>query len=129
MNRQLRRQQARQKMREWVRDGTAERVRKLSVNGITQQDLDRYYKDGYEAGYLYSAEAYFKKMYAAIAQELLSAGNAKEEVILFLHQVDRRFTIMFDADEEIDAVCDELGVRINISKDSIDRINEVVIDE
>lgn len=111
-------------MREWVRDGTAERVRKLSVNGITQQDLDKWYKDGYEEGYMFAAEAFFKKMYSAIARELLDAGNGKEEVLTFLHQVDRRFIVMFDADEEIDTVCDELGVRINISKDAIDRINE-----
>lgn len=128
VNRQFRRQQERQKMREWVRDGTAEKVRKLSVNGITHQDLDEYYKKGYEEGYLYASEAFFKQMYASIAQELISAGNNKEEIVSFLHQVDRRFAVMFDADEEIDNVFNAIGVRLNIAK-GIDRINEVTVNE
>ena len=128
MNRQMRRQQERQKMREWVRDGTAEKVRKLSVNGITQQDLNEYHKKGYEEGYLYASEAFFKQMYAAIAKELIDAGNSKEEILSFLHSVDRRFSVIFDADDEIQDVFDSIGVRINVAK-SFDRINEVIINE
>ena len=128
MNRQMRRQQERQKMREWVRDGTAEKVRKLSVNGITQQDLNEYHKKGYEEGYLYASEAFFKQMYASIAKELIDAGNSKEEILSFLHSVDRRFSVIFDADDEIQDVFDSIGVRINVAK-SFDRINEVIINE
>lgn len=129
-NRQMRRQQAREQMRQWVRDGTAERVRKLSQNGITHQDLNEYHKKGYEEGYLYASEAFFKKMYAAIAKELIEAGNSTEEIVSFLHQVDRRFTVMFDSDDELDEVYDLIGVRINVAKEAqIDRINEVVKDE
>lgn len=127
-NRQMRRQQAREQMRQWVRDGTAERVRKLSVNGITPADYEKVRKEGYEEGYLYASEAFFKQMYAAIAKELIDAGNAKEEIVGFLHQVDRRFAIMFDADDELDEVFDAIGVRINVAK-SFDRINEVVTNE
>lgn len=129
LNRQMRRQQARQKMQEWVRDGTAEKVRKLSVNGITAEDLDKARKDGYEEGYLFAAENFFKQMYAAISQELIDAGNSKEEILCFLHNVDKRFAIMFDADDEIEEVYNQIGVRINVSRDSIDRINEVIIHE
>jgi len=129
MNRQMRRQQQRQKLQEWVRDGTAERVRKLSVNGITVQDLDEHYKTGYEQGYMYASTAFFKQMYAAIAKELHQAGNSVEEIVSFLHEVDHRFTVMYDADDEINEVYDLIGVRINVSKDSIDRINEVTIYE
>lgn len=129
LNRQMRRQQTRQEMQEWVRDGTAEKVRKLSVNGITDKDLDTAYKKGYEEGYLYSATNFFKQMYAAISQELIDAGNSTDDILSFLHGVDRRFAVMFDADEEIQAVFDKIGVRINVEKDSIDRINEVIIHE
>lgn len=127
-NRQMRRQQAREQMRQWVRDGTAERVRKLSVNGITPEDYEKVRREGYEEGYLYASEAFFKQMYAAIAKELIDAGNSTEEIVSFLHQVDRRFAIMFDADEEIDDVFNAIGVRLNIAK-SFDRINEVIINE
>ena len=129
LNSQMRRQQQRQKMQEWVRDGTAERVRKLSVNGITADDLDKARKDGYEEGYKYASSAFFKVMYAAIAKELHEAGNSVEEIVSFLHEVDHRVAVMFDADEEIDEVFDLIGVRINIYDNSIDRISEVVKDE
>ena len=129
LNRQMRRQQQRQKMQEWVRDGTAERVRKLSVNGITADDLDAARKDGYEEGYKYAASAFFKVMYAAIAKSLHEAGNSVEEIVNFLHDVDHKVAVMFDADEEIDEVFDLIGVRINVYDDSIDRISEVVKDE
>ena len=126
LNRQMRRQQARQKMQEWVRDGTAERVRKLSVNGITADDLEKARKDGYEEGYLYASENFFKQMYAAIAKELLEAGNDTDEIVSFLHGVDHRFSVIFDADDEIEDVYNEIGVRLNIQKhNALDRIEVV----
>jgi len=129
LNRQMRRQQQRQKMQEWVRDGTAERVRKLSVNGITAEDLDKQYKNGYEDGYMYASTNFFKQMYAAIAKELIEAGNATEEIVSFLHNVDHRFTVIFDSDDEIEEIYNQIGVRISVVKNSFDRINEVIIDE
>ena len=129
LNRQMRRQQQRQKMQEWVRDGTAERVRKLSMNGITHHDLDEWYKNGYEEGYKYASTAFFKVIYAAIAKELYAAGNSVEEIVSFLHEVDHRIAVMFDADEEIDEVFDLIGIRLNVYDNSIDRISEVVINE
>lgn len=122
VNRQFRRQQTRAKMQEWVRDGTAEKVRKLSVNGITVKDLDDAHKKGYEEGYLYASTAFMKKMYAAIAKELIEAGNGKEEIYMFVHNVDQRFTVMFDADEEIEDVFNQIGVRMNLQPDGISTI-------
>lgn len=122
MNRAMRRRQEREKLQEWVRDGTAERVRKLSVNGITHKDLDEYYKKGYEEGYLYASTAFMKKMYAAIAKELILAGNTKDDVYSFVRGVDQRFAVMFDADEEIDDVFDQIGVRMTLNPDGISTI-------
>lgn len=122
MNRQMRRKQQREEMRNWVRDGTAERVRKLSQNGLTTKDLEDYHKRGYEEGYKYASTAFMKKMYAAMAQELIEAGNGKEEIYMFIHNVDQRFAVMFDADDEIDAVFDAIGVRMNLQPDGISTI-------
>lgn len=122
LNRQMRRQQAREQMRNWVRDGTAERVRKLSVNGITADDLTAYHKKGYEEGYLYASTAFMKKMYAAIAKELIEAGNAKEEIYQFIHNVDQRFVVMFDADEEVEEVFNLIGIRMALKPDGISTI-------
>ena len=124
-NRQFRRQQTRAKMREWVRDGTAEKVRKLSVNGLTVKDVEEAHKKGYEEGYLYASTAFMKKMYAAIAKELIEAGNQREEIYMFIHNVDQRFAVMFDADEEIEDVFNEIGVRMNLQQDGISPIEVV----
>ena len=122
VNRQFRRQEQRQKMREWVRDGTAERVRKLSVNGITPADYEQVRKDGYEEGFLYASECFLKTMYAAIAKELIAAGNDREEVVSFVKGVDHRFATMYDADEEINDVYNEIGVRFIVDRNAIERI-------
>ena len=122
MNRQFRRQEQRQKMREWVRDGTAERVRKLSANGITPDDYEKVRKDSYQEGFMYASELFLKTMYAAIAKELIQAGNDREDVVSFVKGVDHRFATMYDADEEINDVYNEIGVRFNIDRNAIERI-------
>lgn len=122
VNRQFRRQEQRQKMREWVRDGTAERVRKLSANGITPDDFEKVRKDSYQEGFMYASELFLKTMYAAIAKELIQAGNDREEVVSFVKGVDHRFATMYDADEEINDVYDEIGVRFNVDRNAIERI-------
>ena len=126
VNRQFRRQEQRQKMREWVRDGTAERVRKLSANGITPDDFEKVRKDSYQEGFMYASELFLKTMYAAIAKELIQAGNDREDVVSFVKGVDHRFATMYDADEEINAVYNEIGVRFNLDRNAIERI-EVTI--
>ena len=63
-----------------------------------------------------------RKMYAAIAKELLAAGNDREEVVSFVKGVDHRFAVMYDAEEEIDDVYDEIGVRFNVDRNAIERL-------
>ena len=121
-NRALMRRQTREKMQEWVRTGEAEKVRMLSVNGIQPKDLDESYKKGYEEGWITASEAFLRKMYAAIAKELLAAGNDRDEVVSFVKGVDHRFAVMFDAEEEIDDVYNEIGVRFNVDRNDIERI-------
>ena len=125
VNRAFRRQEQRRKMQEWVRDGTAEKVRKLSQNGITQDDLNEYHKKGYEEGYMYAASAFLKKMYAAMAKELIEAGNSKDDVYSFIHNVDHRFAVMFDADDEVQEVFDLIGVRMNLEPGAINTIEVI----
>ena len=122
VNRKFRRQEQRQKMQEWVRDGTAERVRKLSVNGITVKDMEEAQQKGYREGYLYASSAFMKKMYAAMAKELMVAGNSKEEIYSFIHNVDQRFAVMFDADEEVEDVFNQMGIKMNLEPDGINTI-------
>ena len=124
-NRQMRRQQARQQMNDWIRTGTAEKVRRLNQGGISQQDFDEYHKKWYEEGYKYASTAFMKKMYAAMAKVLTEAGNSKEDVYSFIHSVDQKFAVMFDADEEIESVLNEIGVRINLNYDGLSTVEVV----
>ena len=122
VNRQQRRKQEREQIREWKDQGRYGQVLSLQRNGITQKDLDEAYNDGYRNGYLFSAEAFMKRMYAAMAMELIEAGNPKDDVISFVKGVDHRFSVIFDEDEEIDKVYDSIGIRFIIDRNAIDRV-------
>ena len=128
-NRAQRRQQERDQMREWKQKGTYDRMMSIRKNGITEKDLQHMYQDGYKEGYMYSAEKFFRKMYAAMAKELIEAGNTKDDVIDYKepHQkeVDRRFAVMFDAEDEIDSVYDLIGVRFDVSRNALERVEEI----
>ena len=122
VNRQQRRKQEREQIRAWKDQGRYGQVLSLQRNGITQKDLDEAYNDGYRNGYLFSAEAFMKRMYAAMAMELIEAGNPKDDVISFVKGVDHRFSVIFDEDEEIDKVYDSIGIRFIIDRNAIDRV-------
>ena len=122
VNRQQRRKQEREQIRAWKDQGRYGQVLSLQRNGITQKDLDAAYNDGYRNGYLFSAEAFMKRMYAAMAMELIEAGNPKDDVISFVKGVDHRFSVIFDEDEEIDRVYDSIGIRFIIDRNAIDRV-------
>lgn len=124
-NRAMRRQQEREQMREWKSQNRYEQIKSLQRNGITEKDLDLSYQNGYKDGYEYASTAFFKLMFASMAKELHENGNSNEDIVTFLHNVDHRVAVMFDADEEIQDVFDLIGVQLNIDKNAINRIEVV----
>lgn len=124
-NRQMRRQQERNQIRDWKAKGQYGQVMSLQRNGIQEKDLDSAYKDGYENGYKYAATGFFKLMYAAIAKEMHESGKDSDEIIEFLRNVDHRVAVMFDADEEIEEVFATVGVRLNVDQNAVDRVETV----
>ena len=88
--------------------------------------MDKAYKDGYEEGYMYASEGFLKRMYAAIAKELIEAGNPADDVVSFVKGVDQRFAVMFDADDEINDVYQQIGVQFNVDRRELIRIEETV---
>ena len=125
INRSQRRKQEREQIREWKRCGQYNQVLALQRNGITEKDLDKSYKNGYDDGFMVASERFMKLMYAACARELLDAGNPVDDVVSFLHGVDHRFAVMYDADDEIDEVFRLTGIKFVIDKTAINRIEEV----
>lgn len=124
-NRSLRRKQEREQVRKWKEAGHYNQVLSMQRNGITEKDLDKSYKNGYDDGFMSASERFMKLMYAACARELLDAGNPVDDVVSFLHGVDHRFAVMYDADDEIDEVFRLTGIRFVIDKTAINRIEEV----
>lgn len=125
MNRAQRRKAEREQVRNWRKQGEMNQVLSLQRNGITGADLDKAREDGYRDGYLYATEGFLKKMYAAIAKELLEREeNSRDEIVQFVKAVDHRFSVMFDADDEIDSVYNSLGVWFNIDRNAVNRIEE-----
>jgi hypothetical protein len=122
MNRAQRRKQERDQLREWRTSGKAKQIMTLQKNGITEADLNNAYKDGYKEGYMYAAEGFMKKMYAAVAKELIENGSDKDAVVEFVKNVDHRFAVMFDADEEIADVYNMIGINFNIDRNAIRRV-------
>lgn len=125
MNRSQRRKAEREQVREWRRQGQMNQVLSLQRNGITTRDLDKAKEEGYRDGYMYATEGFLKKMYAAIAQELLAhKENSNDEIVQFVKAVDHRFSVMFDADDEIDDVFKKLGVYFNVDRNAVCRVEE-----
>ena len=122
MNRAQRRQQERQQIKEWRNSGKINQVLSIQRNGLTSADLDKAYKDGYTEGYMYASEAFLRKIYAAVAKELIDAGKQTDEIVEFVKNVDHRFAVMFDAEEEIADVYEQIGVTFNVDRNALNRI-------
>ena len=123
-NRAMRRKQVREQMHEWVRQGKAEQVRRLTQNGITQKDLDECYDKGHADGFKAGTDKTLRTVYAGVVLELLDAGNTREEAISFLKGLDNRLIVSIDSGEDVEEVFDKTGVRLML-KDDFDRVREV----
>lgn len=124
LNRQLRRQQERQTMKEWVRMPEKDRMVRMAKNGITSEYADAEYKRGVKDGFQQGADRALKVVYAACVLEMLDAGNSREEALSFLKAIDNRALTSIDEKEDIDEVFRKTGVRLML-KDDFDRIREV----
>ena len=121
-NRAQRRKQQREQIREWRHKDDFAKSMVIMQQGLSQKDLDEAYNNGYQEGYMKHAEEFMRKMYAACAKEMLSAGNDREDVVNFIRNVDHRFSVIYDADDEIDDVYQEIGVYLNVDRNAINHV-------
>lgn len=124
LNRAARRKQMREQMHEWVRTGQAEQVRRLTQNGITQEDLDECYNKGHADGFKAGTDKTLRTVYAGVVLELLDSGNTEDEAISFLRNLDNRLVVSIDAREDIEEVFKKTGVRLMLKED-FDRVEVV----
>ena len=121
LNRQMRRKQERETMRDWMRSPERVRMAKLAQNGITSEYADSEYKRGIKDGFQQGTNRTLKVVYAACVLVMLDAGNSREEALSFLKAVDERALISIDEKEDIDEVFERTGVRLELKED-FDRI-------
>lgn len=126
-NRAQRRRQERAQIKDWKSQGEYSKLVTIMKNGLGQKDLDEEYNKGYTDGYTNHAKEFMRKMYAAMAKELIEAGNSRDDVVEFIKGVDHRFAVMYDAEDEIDEVYNLIGVYLNVDKNALNHVEEVAV--
>lgn len=127
MNRQQRRKKAKEQPRA-LRGLTKEQAMSALIkNGITPEDLEKTYHDGFKQGHHMACVRMLEACYAAFAlalrREKCTHFGAKR-VIRLLRAVDDIILNTLDSEEVINAVFDELGVKLTFNN-PFDRIEEV----
>lgn len=123
-NRAMRRKQVREQMREWVRTGKEEQVRRLTQNGITQKDLDECFDKGHEEGYKQGTDRTLRVIYAGIILQMLDDGYSIDDTVQFLRNLDNRVMTSIDEKEDTEEVFLRTGIRLMLKED-FDRVREV----
>ena len=123
-NRAMRRKQVREQMKEWVRTGKEEQVRRLTQNGITQKDLDECFDKGHEEGYKQGTDRTLRVIYAGIILQMLDEDYTIDDTVQFLRNLDNRIITSIDEKEDIEEVFTRTGIRLMLKED-FDRVREV----
>lgn len=124
LNRQMRRQQERETMRNWMHSSDKVRMMQLAKNGITSEYADSEYRRGHKDGFDAGANRALKMVYAACVLEMLDAGNSRAEALTFLKNVDNRVLVSIDEEEDITEVFNKTGVWLELKAD-VNRVQEV----
>ena len=124
LNRAMRRKQVREQMHDWVRMGEMDKVRTLSKNGITRDDLNESYRKGHEDGYKACTDKTLRTVYAGVVLLMLDTGADEATAISFLRDLDNRLITSISDGEDIEEVFDRTGVRLMLKED-FDRVKEV----
>ena len=124
LNRAMRRKQVREQMHDWVRMGEMDKVRTLSKNGITRDDLNESYRKGHEDGYKAGTDKTLRTVYAGVVLLMLDTGADEATAISFLRDLDNRLITSISDGEDIEEVFVRTGVRLMLKED-FDRVKEV----
>lgn len=125
LNRAMRRKQVRDQIHDWVRMGEMEKVKALSKNGITQNDLKEAYRKGHDDGYKAGTDKTLRTVYAGVVLLMLDTGADNATAISFLRDLDNRLITSISEGEDIEEVFDRTGVRLMLKED-FDRVKEIV---
>lgn len=123
MNRQQRRAQNK-KTPGYQRMTKEQIVSSLVKNGITPEDLEREYNNGYKAGFEAGSIQPVKCIYAAVCLALNKLhGFGKSRCRDVLLEIDKNVLYTLTSGEIIDEVWSKIGLKIDFD-DPLDRITE-----
>jgi len=113
MNRHERRQEARAAAK---REAKIQKVNQLYGSDLTSAALAKAAEDGYHRGLRDGEEAGAKTMMAAVCLALHKRyGFGKERCANVVEDAVERFLLAFDSAEEIQAVYDQIGLKLKFS--------------
>ena len=91
-----------------------QRIASLIQNGITPEDLEKEWYDGYKAGWAKASPGVTKTCYAAFAMALHELhGFGKNRLAHVLNRADNLIIEYLTTEEIIDAVYKNAGLRMN----------------
>ena len=94
-----------------------QRIAALIKNGITPEDLEREYHNGYRDGCKKGTESTFKAVYAAVCLALKDTyGFGPERCARVLRAVNEAVIFNLSTEELIDEVWERVGLRINFDE-------------
>lgn len=100
-----------------LRTTKEQRIKALIQNGITPEDLEREFKDGYNAGFKDAAPGVIKTAYAAICLVLHDLhGFGQKRCADVLQRVDDYILHSLTSAEAIEEVWDKIGLQINFEE-------------
>lgn len=102
------------------------RREQLFQNGITLDDLEKSFHEGFEKGYALGKDNTLKMCYAALCLALRAGTDLeRDEIIRILQSTDEKVIYALDHEELIDAVFSEIGVELSFDNATESRVQEV----
>lgn len=124
MNRAQRRAQMKQ-VPAYMRGSNEVKIALLMKQGISPDDLEKEYRDGYDAGFRAGGEYTLKTVYAAVCLALNKEfGFGRERAARVLCAADRIVCETIASPEAIEEVFDKMHLRIAF-KEPFDRVEAV----
>lgn len=101
----------------YLRTTNEQRIKALIRNGITPEDLEKEYRNGYDAGFKDAAPCVVKTAYAAICLALQELhGFGQEQCADVLARVDNHILHSLTSIDAIEEVFDKIGLQINFDE-------------
>lgn len=124
MNRGQRRALQRTQPKQLKGKSQAQILNSLIKNGLTPEDLEKSYREGFDAGFMAASPEITKTAYAAMALALRDDFKfGRTRIIRVLSSVNDNIMLHLDSTDAIDKVYRDIGISLNL-KDPLEPVKE-----